>query len=149
MMVSCAMWIVDVCKSVCSIECETIFYTTRNQNKIRKQIRRVSCTFQNRTQDRRTSGVFNWGKGCEPRRPTGTLNVKTWLIFQCSILFVLSRLCFFALFRMFSGYFGLYYGHPHADSLSFINLFSECWLVGPLRWPEGRLQLSSPSGSNV
>jgi len=34
------------------------------------------------------------------------VNVKTWRIFQCRILFVFRRLWVFALFIMFSGYFG-------------------------------------------
>jgi len=42
---------------------------------------------------------------------------------------------------VFSGEFGFLQRHPNPDSLSFLSCFSDLWLVGPLRWPVGLLQL--------
>ena len=67
----------------------------------------------------------------------GKLNVETVptlahiLIFR--ILLVFSRLLFFSFARVFSVCFSKYRYLQHANSLSFYNFVSECWLVGPLQ----------------
>jgi len=46
--------------------------------------------------------------------------------------------------QAFPGDFGFYCSNLHSDSPSFLKLFSECWLVGPLKWPVGPFHLRFP-----
>jgi len=99
------------------------------------------------------SGVTNGGVR-ERAAPPGKLNVKTGPplaeIFEFIIILIFSWLL---LFLHFSGclHFFNQFKHPrHLGSLSFLNFFSESWLVAPMRWSMGPLQLRfSPPGPNL
>jgi len=83
------------------------------------------------------------------------LNVKAGsplsVYFNIIIVLVFSRLLVwvFGRFLDFSGDIGFLYRHTHPDTLSFLNFFSEWWLLSPLRWPVDPFQLRLPPGTNL
>jgi len=92
------------------------------------------------------SSVADGGERGEPspwqaKVKTGPPLVGTFIF---SILLVCSRLLFFAFFRGVFVFLKIVQTTKTSRFTIISNLFSECWLVAPLRWAMGPLQLALP-----